>query len=130
MRARDRSRHSAAAAPARRPTRRSDVAPRSRLTRRAPSTAAVAERDEGALVADLVVVHARELVTLADGARSPRTGRRMRQLGLIADGAVACGEGEVLAVGATDDVMRRITLSEDAVMLNAAGRVVLPGFVD
>jgi imidazolonepropionase len=77
-----------------------------------------------------VVIHARELLTVADGQRGPRTGERLRSLGIVPDGAVACAGGEIVAVGSTDDVMRNVRLSERAVVLNAAGRVVMPGFVD
>lgn len=128
MRTRDRSGHAdggttrvaAAAAAAARETRPASVA-RRRATRLAA---------DAPIVADLVVVHAGELVTLHDGAAGPRAGSRLQDLGLIADGAVACGGGRILAVGPTDAVMRRVRLAADATVINARGRVVLPGFVD
>ncbi len=117
MRTRDRSGHSDGDAA---------VAPKAATPRRRTASAAA----DGQMVADLVVVHAGELVTVHDGRPGPRTGSRLQDLGVIEGGAVACGNGRVLAVGPTDTVLQNVRLAPDAQVINAHGRVVMPGFVD
>lgn len=80
--------------------------------------------------ADLLLVHAGELLTLAGGPQGetgPRTGEALGTLGLIRDGAVAVADGLITAVGTTADLLGSIRAAET---VNARGRVVLPGFVD
>ncbi|MCR9245758.1 MAG: imidazolonepropionase [bacterium] len=77
---------------------------------------------------DRLFVHCRELVTLTDGpATGPRRGAAMRQLGVIADGAVAVHDGRIVAVGTTDEITRDYEGGEE---LDLSGFVVMPGFVD
>ena len=47
--------------------------------------------------------------------------------GIINDGAVAVKGSEIVAVGETADVMKRYTADR---LINAAGKAVMPGFVD
>ncbi|WP_038039890.1 imidazolonepropionase [Thermorudis peleae] len=84
----------------------------------------------GQRVAHLLVVHAAELVTLA-GPPGPRAGAAQSQLAIVEDGAVAIGaDGRIIAVGPTAHVRDEVTLAPDALVLDAHGRTVLPGFVD
>lgn len=77
---------------------------------------------------DRLFVHCRELVTLTEGAPTgPRRGAAMRQLGVIADGAVAVRDGVIVAVGPTDTIAREHRAAEE---LDLSGYVVMPGFVD
>lgn len=80
--------------------------------------------------ADLLIEHASELVTLAGYQDGPRTGESLRDIGLIADGAVAAFEGRIVAVGSTRAVRDLVRLEPSATVLDASGRAVLPGFVD
>ena len=74
---------------------------------------------------DLLITHARQLVTCAsDG---PKRGAALREVGLIEDGAVAALDGEIIAVGPTVDLLARYHARQT---LDAAGKVVTPGFVD
>jgi imidazolonepropionase len=77
--------------------------------------------------ADLLIVNAEELLTLAGIEGKPRTGKEMRELGIIRDGALAIREGRIVAVGRTRDVTRAFRAGY---VVSAQGRVVLPGFVD
>lgn len=79
--------------------------------------------------ADLLIEHAAELCTLA-GPPGPRTGEAQSALGIIHDGAVACADGRIIAVGTTEEVRSVVELAEDARVIDATGRAVLPGFVD
>jgi len=81
------------------------------------------------LSADLLVEHAAQLLTLAGG-RGPRTGAALGDVGLIADGAVAALDGQIVAVGLTAQVRADVSLSPQATVVDARGCVVLPGFVD
>lgn len=77
---------------------------------------------------DRLFVHCKDLVTLADGpATGPRRGAAMRQLGVIADGAVAVRGGRIVATGPTDALARAYRAKDE---VDVGGRVVLPGFVD
>ena len=76
---------------------------------------------------DLAIVHCRQLVTLA-GPAGPRSGPAMRDLGIIADGALHVHDGRIAAVGSRAEIER--SLPEDIEIVDAGGRIVLPGFVD
>ncbi len=77
--------------------------------------------------ADLLIRGASELLTLAGGPPGPARGAAMGDLGIVPDGAVAVRGGRVVAAGRSADLERRFA---PARVLDAAGRVVLPGFVD
>ena len=77
--------------------------------------------------ADILIVNAEELLTLANGKGIPRTGKEMRELGIVRDGAVAIREGRIVAAGKTRDVTRTFRAGY---VISAQGKVVLPGFVD
>lgn len=78
------------------------------------------------LSADLLVHNAAQVLTMASPG-GPKRGSAMGELGLISDGAVAIGNGRVLAVGPSDELRRQVRAAES---LDAGGRAVLPGFVD
>lgn len=54
----------------------------------------------------------------------------MRDLGIIEGGCLASRDGTIVFAGTRGDFEREVTLSEDAPILDASDRVVLPGFVD
>ncbi len=74
--------------------------------------------------ADLLVHNAAQLLTLSGG---PQRGNDLGRLELIEDGAVAIGQGKVLAVGASAELINQCQALQ---MIDAGGQVVLPGFVD
>ncbi|MDQ1524770.1 MAG: imidazolonepropionase [Pyrinomonadaceae bacterium] len=77
----------------------------------------------------LAVVNCSQLVTLRGAAR-PRVGAEMRELSIIADGAMLVSdEGRIAAVGARDEI-ERLIVARDCEVLDAGRRVCLPGFVD
>lgn len=63
------------------------------------------------------------------GPKGPRRGPALSELGIIPDGALLIRDGVLLEVGPTRRI-ENLALSRDAVEINAAGRVVMPGFVD
>ncbi|MCR4403374.1 MAG: imidazolonepropionase [Firmicutes bacterium] len=77
--------------------------------------------------ANLIVENANELVTVAGG---PRTGQAMRDLGVIEGGSVAAMGDRIVAVGTSSEVRAKVDLTSDARVVDASGKVVLPGLVD
>jgi imidazolonepropionase len=75
---------------------------------------------------DLLIHNAHQLVTCASP-NEPKRGAAMRELGLIADGAVAIHQGRIIDVGPSSELMGRYTANE---MLDARGKAACPGFVD
>ncbi|MCS6844981.1 MAG: imidazolonepropionase [Caldilineales bacterium] len=79
--------------------------------------------------ADLLIVNAAQLLTCASPG-GPKRGAALADLGLIEDGAVACLEGRIVAVGRTAEVLAALDDPSAAHTVDATGKVVLPGFVD
>ncbi|MBN1994340.1 MAG: imidazolonepropionase [Anaerolineae bacterium] len=75
---------------------------------------------------DLLIHSAAQLLTCAspDG---PKRGQALADVGLIPQGAVAVAAGEIVAVGPSPQLLAGYTAPH---VINAAGRVVCPGFVD
>jgi imidazolonepropionase len=76
---------------------------------------------------DILIVNAEEMLTLTGSSQMPRTGKQMRELNIIHDGAIAVREGKIVAVGKTQDITKTF---RGQYILNAKGKTVLPGFVD
>ncbi|MBD0373877.1 MAG: imidazolonepropionase [Pyrinomonadaceae bacterium] len=75
----------------------------------------------------LVVINCSQLVTLGGAAR-PRTGALMRELAIIEDGAMIVRDGRIERVGPRSEIESLI--EADAEVVDAGGRVCMPGFVD
>lgn len=63
------------------------------------------------------------------GANGPRRGAELRNLGIIQDGAVLIVDGRIQEVGPSRRV-ENLALARQADVIDATGRVVMPGFVD
>lgn len=68
------------------------------------------------------------MLTLS-GPKRARRGSELNELGIIPDGAVLIRDGVLIQVG-TSRRLENVTEARDAFEINAAGRVVMPGFVD
>jgi imidazolonepropionase len=79
------------------------------------------------LASSLAVINCSQLVTLAGPAR-PRVGPEMRELSIIADGAMLVAGERIAKVGSREAIERLITA--DCQVIDAGSRVVMPGFVD
>ncbi|MBI4377402.1 MAG: imidazolonepropionase [Elusimicrobia bacterium] len=78
----------------------------------------------------VLIINASQLLTLT-GPDRPRAGREMSSLGLIRDGAVLIDEeGLIIASGPRDRVQKQAGERISYQLIDAGGRVVLPGFVD
>jgi imidazolonepropionase len=74
----------------------------------------------------LAVLHASQLVTLA-GPQRARVGAELKELGIIRDGAFLINGERIAAVGTSSEIEK---LSAGAEIVDATGKIVLPGFVD
>lgn len=74
---------------------------------------------------DLIVYGAGQLLTLAG--HGPCSGQAMSNLGIVLDGALAIADGRIIATGTSSEIRSSYHASRE---WDAAGRVVLPGFVD
>ncbi|MBS1249927.1 MAG: Imidazolonepropionase [Chloroflexi bacterium] len=72
----------------------------------------------------MLIHSASQTLTLAGG---PQRGSELGDLGLIKDGALLIRDGKIAAIGTTSELREAYPAEET---LNAAGRVVMPGFVD
>ena len=76
----------------------------------------------------ILVRGARELLTLR-GIKRPRRGSDLGDLGIITDGSLLIRDGIVIEAGSTRRV-ENLAAARGAIEISAAGRVVMPGFVD
>jgi imidazolonepropionase len=74
----------------------------------------------------LAVLHAAQLVTLA-GSNRTRTDAELRKLEIIEDGALLVDGERIAAVGKSREIEK---LCAGAEIVEATGKVVLPGFID
>ena len=80
--------------------------------------------------AELLIHNASELITLAGPRGRPRVGEEMRDLGIVAGGAVAVAGGRIAAVGSLGQVRDQVSVGPGTRQLDAEGRLVTPGLVD
>jgi imidazolonepropionase len=74
---------------------------------------------------DLLIHGAAQLLTLAS--EGPKRGAAMGELGIIENGAVVIKDVLIALVGPTAEVRGQVAAAEE---IDAAGKVVMPGFVD
>jgi imidazolonepropionase len=80
------------------------------------------------LLADFLIHNASEVLTCAGDA--PRRGPAQADAGSIRDAAVAARDGRIVFVGPEGRLHTDVTLTPDAVTIDAQRGAVLPGFVD
>lgn len=76
----------------------------------------------------ILIRGARQLVTLR-GPKRPRRGLELEELAIIHDGSLLVRDGVLVEVGSTRRI-ENLALAHKAIEVSAAGRVVMPGFVD
>lgn len=74
-----------------------------------------------------LLIHSAAQVCVVPGADGPQRGKKLGELGLIENGAVAVTDGKIVAVGETAVLQSHYTAHTT---INANGRSVIPGFVD
>jgi imidazolonepropionase len=78
-------------------------------------------------MSELAVVNCSQLLTLA-GPKRPRVGDELREPGIIENGALLVRDSEIVKVGTRDEI--EPLLRPATQIVKAAGRLVMPGFVD
>src|ERR1700754_512699 len=76
----------------------------------------------------LAIIGCSQLVTLTSSRKGVRIGAAMRELAIIEDGAMLVRDGRIESVGPRAEIEPLITA--DCEVIDAGGRVVMPGFVD
>src|SRR5262249_44266253 len=79
-------------------------------------------------ISTILIRGARQLITLR-GSKQPRRGAALEELAIIHDGSLLVHDGVLKEVGPTRRV-ENLNLARQATEVNAAGRVVMPGFID
>jgi len=77
--------------------------------------------------ATFLLEHLDQLWTVAG---PPRAGTAQANVSAIADGAIACDGGTIVAAGATADVRRHVQISPAITVVDGRGYSMVPGFVD
>jgi imidazolonepropionase len=80
------------------------------------------------MIADILINNAAELVTARGARGGPKTKEAMADPGVIRNGAVAITGKAIVAVGETDEVLA--VVERATTVIDATGKVVLPGFAD
>jgi imidazolonepropionase len=75
---------------------------------------------------DFAVLHASQLLTLA-GPKRPRVARELSDVAIIRDGGMLIRDGVIDVVDTSAEIRKK---AGDVDVIDARGRVVLPGFVD
>ncbi|MFZ1218467.1 MAG: imidazolonepropionase [Chthoniobacterales bacterium] len=75
----------------------------------------------------IAVLHAAQLVTLA-GPKRTRVGDEMGELAILRHGGMLVEDGQIVKTGPSDEIEKALPAGTEIV--NAQGKVVLPGFVD
>jgi imidazolonepropionase len=74
----------------------------------------------------IAVLNALQLVTLA-GPKRPRVGLEMSELAVVREGGMLVRDGVIATIGSSAEIEKN---AGDSDVIDAGGRVVLPGFVD
>ena len=81
------------------------------------------------MASSLAVINCSQLVTLSGSAR-PRIGAELRELSIIEDGALLAAGDRIESVGTREQIESLAAARTDCEVIDAGGRVVMPGFVD
>lgn len=81
------------------------------------------------LLPDLFIQNCGQLLTVAGASQRPKILQGMDDLGIILDGAVAIKDGKIIDVGTTRQLGKKYN-KKGVQVIDAMGKVVLPGFVD
>ncbi|MBA4542765.1 imidazolonepropionase [Thermoactinomyces daqus] len=77
---------------------------------------------------------ASQLLTLKGASDRPKRGKQMSELGIIEQGSLAIENERIFAVGSREEMEREVRLRwgglDGVRVLNAAGKVVMPGLID
>lgn len=79
---------------------------------------------------DLLLLGAGQMITCGNGGDRPRRGKGLADAGIVENGAVAVLDGRIVATGREEDVKNALNDADISRVVDAGGRVVMPGWVD
>ncbi|MFJ7921767.1 imidazolonepropionase [Lysinibacillus fusiformis] len=79
----------------------------------------------------ILIKNANEVITLKNNVRGPRTKEHMQEIAIVENGSVLIEEDRIVAVGALEQLEVDFSeLVKKATIIDASGKVVMPGLVD
>jgi len=82
------------------------------------------------LRADLLIKNAEQLVTSQNSSQKPKIKNELAEIEVIEDGAVAIKDEIIISVGKTAEVLEKVQVTPETKIIDATGKIVLPGLVD
>jgi imidazolonepropionase len=82
------------------------------------------------MTVSLLIKNAAQVVTSSGASAKPLVGKALGRIEVIENGAVAVSGDQITAVGPTAEIMKQIETDRQIKVIDAAGKVVLPGLVD
>ena len=82
------------------------------------------------MTVSLLIKNAAQVVTSHGASAKPLVGEALGRIEVIEDGAVAVSGDQIIAVGPTAEIIKQIETDRQTKVIDAAGKVVLPGLVD
>src|SRR6185369_698678 len=79
------------------------------------------------MVQSLAIINCGQVVTLA-GPKRPRVGVELQELSVMKKSGVLVRDGIIIKVGPSDEI--ESLLDANAMIVDAGGRILMPGFVD
>ncbi|MFZ7101164.1 MAG: imidazolonepropionase [Peptococcaceae bacterium] len=80
--------------------------------------------------ASLLIKNAGQVVTALNASARPKIKEDLGKIAVICDGAVAVAGERILSVGTTEEVERQNLCTSQTEIIDARGKIVLPGLVD
>lgn len=78
-----------------------------------------------------LIKNANEVITLKGNGQGPRTKEAMKEIGIIENGSVLVNQDRIVAIGTLEELQKEYPeLIAEAEVIDATGKVVMPGLVD
>ncbi|MGE7666640.1 imidazolonepropionase [Ureibacillus composti] len=78
-----------------------------------------------------LIKNANEVITLKGNGQGPRTKEAMKEIGIIENGSVLVNQDRIVAIGTFEELQKEYSeLIAEAEVIDATGKVVMPGLVD
>jgi len=79
---------------------------------------------------DILITRASQLVTMSNAKGAPFLRENLSDIGTIENGAIGTSNGKIVAVGSLESVRGQVEVDDDTKIIDAGGKLVVPGFVD
>ncbi len=82
------------------------------------------------MIASLLIKNAAQVVTSTGASNKALIGETLGRIKVVEDGAVAVSGDKIIAVGPTAEILKQIKIDQQTKVIDAVGKIVLPGLVD